>query len=87
MSFGYIELSTTQLGGNWNNGTNARTFYWNLNNTSSNVNRNISTHLANFVKTVRSRYTLPLGKTQKKHVCVGRRAQRSKTRIKTKERS
>ena len=41
---------TTLFSGNWNNGTNARTFYWNLNNATSNVNRNIGTHLANFVE-------------------------------------
>lgn len=28
---------------NWNNGLNAGTFNWNLNNTASNVNRNIGT--------------------------------------------
>lgn len=31
---------------NANNGTNAGSFYWNLNNDSSNLNRNIGTHLA-----------------------------------------
>jgi hypothetical protein len=31
---------------NANNGTNAGGFYWNLNNDSSNLNRNIGTHLA-----------------------------------------
>ena len=31
---------------NANNGTNAGTFYWNLNNDSSNRNRNIGTQLA-----------------------------------------
>ena len=29
------------VSGNANNGANAGTFYWNLNNASSNVNRNI----------------------------------------------
>lgn len=29
------------VSGNANNGVNAGTFYWNLNNASSNVNRNI----------------------------------------------
>lgn len=33
------------IGGNWNNGDNAGTFNWNLNNATSNVNRNIGTHL------------------------------------------
>jgi hypothetical protein len=37
----------TQLGTNWNNGTNAGTFNWNVNNTPGNRNRNISSHLAN----------------------------------------
>lgn len=36
-----------QLGSNWNNGTNAGSFYWNVNNASSNRNRNISGHLLN----------------------------------------
>lgn len=30
------------LGGNTNNGTNTSTFYWNLNNTTTNLNQNIS---------------------------------------------
>lgn len=34
------------FGSNANNGTNAGSFYWNLNNASSNRNRNIGTHLA-----------------------------------------
>ena len=37
--------SIAHLGSNWNNGTNAGTFYWNLNNSVGNRNRNISTHL------------------------------------------
>jgi len=32
------------LGGNWNNSSNTSGCYWNLNNTSSNRNRNISAH-------------------------------------------
>jgi hypothetical protein len=35
----------TKLGSNWNNGSNAGSFNWNVNNTSS--NRNISGHLLN----------------------------------------
>lgn len=35
----------TQLGSNWNNDSNADTFYWNCNNNSSNANSNIGTHL------------------------------------------
>jgi len=37
-----------KLSGNANNGTNAGTFYWNLNNTSSNDNVNISAQLSLF---------------------------------------
>jgi len=37
----------TQLGSNWNNSLNTGTFYWNVNNNSSNRNRNISSHLVN----------------------------------------
>lgn len=37
----------TKLGSNWNNGSNAGSFYWNVNNTSSNRNRNISGQLLN----------------------------------------
>ena len=36
---------TTLISGNWNNGANTGTFNWNLNNDTSNVNRNIGTHL------------------------------------------
>jgi len=42
----------TQLGSNWNNGANTGAFYWNLNNSSGNRNRNISTHLYALVKTL-----------------------------------
>lgn len=35
----------TQLGSNWNNWSNAGTFYWNLNNSVGNRNRNIRGHL------------------------------------------
>ena len=34
-----------KLGGNWNNSSNCGLCYWNLNNTSSNRNRNIGSHL------------------------------------------
>jgi len=37
----------TKLGSKWNNGSNAGTFYWNLNNSSGNRNRNISRQLVN----------------------------------------
>ena len=43
-------IKVTQLGGNWNNGSNTGTFYWNVNNNSSNRNRNISSHLVNAQK-------------------------------------
>ena len=35
------------LGGGWANGSNAGGFYWNLNNSVGNRNRNISSHLVN----------------------------------------
>lgn len=38
-------LDVTHVGSNWNNSVNTRTFYWNLNNSSANSNRNIGTHL------------------------------------------
>lgn len=37
----------TKLGSKWNNGASAGTFYWNLNNATSNRNRNISRQLVN----------------------------------------
>ena len=40
-----------KLGAKWNNSANAGTFYWNLNNASSNRNRNISRQLVNALKT------------------------------------
>lgn len=41
-----------KFGSNWNNGSNAGTFYWNLNNATTNVNRNISTRLTIFMNLV-----------------------------------
>lgn len=38
-------LDVTHVGSNWNNSVNTSTFYWNLNNSSANSNRNIATHL------------------------------------------
>lgn len=35
----------TQLGSNWNNGGKASAFYWNLNNSVGNRNRNIGSRL------------------------------------------
>ncbi len=37
-------IHVTYFGSNTNNGTNAGGFLWNLNNDSSNLNRNIGTH-------------------------------------------
>lgn len=37
----------TKFGSKWNNSANAGTFYWNLNNATSNRNRNISRQLVN----------------------------------------
>ena len=50
-------LLVTHLGGNANNGSNAGSFYWNLNNDSSNRNRNIGAHvyLPSYRKEVGSR--------------------------------
>ena len=42
---GIIMLDVTHVGSNWNNSVNTSTFYWNLNNSSANSNRNIATHL------------------------------------------
>lgn len=44
----YANLYTGNLpkfGGNWNNGTNAGTFYLNVNYSASNANSNLGTHL------------------------------------------
>lgn len=41
----------TKLGANWNNGLNTSAFYWNLNNASSNRNRNISSQVVNALNT------------------------------------
>ncbi len=58
---------------NWNNGSNAGTFYWNLNNATSNSNRNISTHLLCGVFKFKSHFdkmrALPLGKTHNNEQC------------------
>lgn len=42
---GSYKVRVTKLGGKWNNGANCSTWYLNLNNTSSNRNRNIGSHL------------------------------------------
>jgi hypothetical protein len=41
----YQSQHFTHLGGNANNGASAGAFYWNLNNDSSNRNRNIGAHV------------------------------------------
>ncbi len=41
------KIQVTKLGANWNNASNASAFYWNLNNVSSNRNRNISSQAVN----------------------------------------
>ena len=46
----------TKLGAKWNNGLNASAFYWNLNNASSNRNRNISSQLVNALKSPRQKW-------------------------------
>lgn len=44
------KIQVTKLGANWNNASNASAFYWNLNNVSSNRNRNISSQAVNALK-------------------------------------
>jgi hypothetical protein len=56
----------TILDGNANNGLNAGVTYWNLNNASGNLNRNIGSHLSLLISKVKRHRTLPLGKTQNK---------------------
>ena len=58
----------TKLGRNTNNGLNAGVTYWNVNNSSSNRNRNIASHLALRALLIYSEdhRTMPLGKTQNK---------------------
>jgi len=40
-----LKKLVTKLGANWNNGSKAGSFYWNVNNNSGNRNRNISGQL------------------------------------------
>ena len=63
----YLQQQTlkkiTQLGSNWNNGSNAGSFYWNLNNSVRNRNRNISSQLVNALnssKTGTSKAVVPV---------------------------
>ena len=56
----YQCLHFTILSGNSNNGVNAGAFYWNLNNGSSNANRNIGAQLA--IVETRHRVPCPIGR-------------------------
>lgn len=53
-------INVTHISGNWNNSAKTGTFYWNLNNDTSNRNRNISGHLVNARNVIF--FALPLGK-------------------------
>jgi len=44
-----LNLHVTHFGRNTNNAANAGGFYWNLNNDSSNLNRNIGTHHVSWI--------------------------------------
>ena len=52
-------VKVTQLGSNWNNGLNDSTFYWNVNNSSTNRNANISSGAVNALKTNPVKICLP----------------------------
>ena len=43
-----VEWHVAKLGSNTNNGTNAGATYWNLNNSSGNLNQNIRSHSSCF---------------------------------------
>jgi hypothetical protein len=73
MQEGFQRGDPALLSGNWNNLSNASTFNWNLNNATSNVNRNIGTHLANFVKlSLNLVRPCPLAKHNNEKPCAGR---------------
>lgn len=58
-------VKVAKLGSNWNNGLNDSTFYWNVNNSSTNRNVNISSRAVNALKQkppVKNLFALPLGK-------------------------
>jgi len=64
-----IFLFVSLVGANLNNGTNTGTFYWNLNNTSTNSNANIGGRILESCVGIQS---LPLGKINNKTpLCVG----------------
>lgn len=50
----FARWHVTIISRNANNGTNAGTFYWNLNNDSGNLNRNIGRQLAGKVSSLLS---------------------------------
>lgn len=59
-----------KLSGNANNSGNTEAFYTNLNNSSGNINQNISSQLSLLNKVFVDIKTMPLGKTQiKSHKC------------------
>ena len=45
-------IKVTHISGNWNNSAKTGTFYWNLNNSVGNRNRNISGQLEYAIKLV-----------------------------------
>lgn len=51
----------TYVSGKWNNSSKTGSFYLNVNNSTSNRNRNISGHLVNAYEHVKI-FALPLGK-------------------------
>lgn len=57
------DTRVARFGGNANNGTNAGGFYWNLNNASSNRNRNIGRRHAVLHYLFMKYMTCPLGRT------------------------
>lgn len=73
MNVGFHQGGTALLSGNWNNAANAGTFNWNLNNATSNVNRNIGSQLANFVLSIKNLVKpCPLAKHNNEKPCAGR---------------
>jgi hypothetical protein len=62
----------THFSSNANNGANASTFYWNVNNSSSNANRNIGTRLSPQNKSLGAASS-PLGETDGRNSIVAKR--------------
>jgi hypothetical protein len=76
----------TQLGSNWNNDVNASDFYWNLNNSSANSNRNIGTHLFLAILLVIKHFNLASWqKITDRNICVSSIVERSSFLHETKE--